>query len=333
MGTPLFEAKGLTKDYQGVRVLDIPHLSIEKGKVYSLVGPNGAGKTTLLRILATLESPTSGEVFYKGESVGRNFLFPRRKVTMVMQNPFLFKTTVCKNLSYGLRVRRLDKEEIGRRVESALQRVGLSGFEKRHSSSLSVGQVRRVAIARALVLNPEVLLLDEPTANLDEESSNSVKRIIREVGEKETTVILATPDFEQAHSLGGEVIPLVEGKIAQSPIDNLLSGELVNQDGEKWLLLDGDARMVVSTEKEGRVCASIDPKEIIVSPQPFQSSARNCFRGRVVRAAEENLLVRLWVDAGLRFVVVVTKSSFNELNLNLGSEVYLTFKASSVKIY
>lgn len=334
MQSPLFEIRGLTKFYQGKRILDISSLSIEKGRIYGLVGPNGAGKTTLLRILAALEPPTSGEVFYKGQRSEENPAGVRREVTMVMQNPLLFRTTVYKNVVYGLQTRGVRGEELRLRAAQVLSMVGLSDLESRERDGLSAGEIRRVALARALVLDPGALLLDEPTANLDVPTSESIESIIKTVNqERDVTVVSATPDPERAYRLTDQVIPLLEGKVAPNPIDNLFSGELVQSGGEKWLSLGEKMRIAVITEKAGPVRVSVDPKEILLSLEPFTSSARNRFVGRVVRAADEDSSVRLWIDAGVSFVVVVTKSSFKELGLNLGAEVYLTFKASSVHVY
>lgn len=330
----LLETRELTKSYKDKVILDIPALSIEKGKIYSLVGPNGAGKTTLLRILAGLDQPTSGEVFYKAERVEDNRAALRREITMVMQNPFLFRTTVYENVAYGLQTRGVRRDELRLRVYPVLSMVGLSDLESRQRDGLSAGEVRRVALARALVLHPEVLLLDEPTANLDVPTAESIESIIRTVNrERGVTVVSATPDPERAYKLADQVIPLLEGRVAPDPIDNLFSGNLAQTGGEKWLSLNEKVRIAVITEKEGSVRVSVDPREILVSLKPFASSARNRFRGRVVRATDENSSVRLWIDAGVSFVVVVTKSSFKELGLNLGAEVYLTFKASSVRVY
>ena len=179
----------------------------------SLIGPNGSGKTTLLRMMALLDKPTDGEIYYKGEKVDNsNAKAIRGRVTMVFQRTMNFNKTVYKNVAYGLQLKKMSENEIKRRVMQALDVVGMKKFDDRRSKKLSGGEQQRVAIARALVLEPELLLLDEPTANLDPKSTLGIERIISEI-KKRATVVIATNNPFQASRLSDRVACLLNGRL------------------------------------------------------------------------------------------------------------------------
>ena len=171
--TPIIEIREIVQVYDGKKVLDIPHLSFSKGRIYAILGPNGSGKTTLLHILGLLVKPTSGRVFFEGKDVYANqnlINYIRTKITTVIQNPILFDTTVEKNIDYGLRIRGKAKDERKDIVEDCLKMVRLDGFQRRKAKKISGGEAQRVAIARALAIRPQLLLLDEFTSNVDEKA-------------------------------------------------------------------------------------------------------------------------------------------------------------------
>jgi molybdopterin-binding protein len=212
--------------------------------------------------------------------------------------------------------------------------VGLSGFENRKVDQLSGGEAQRVVIARALVIEPEILFLDEPTTNIDQRHIDIVERIIKKIMEKiKTTVIFSTHDLSQAYRLADEVISLLEGKIIIHVPENLLRGAIEEENGIKWFKATKNIKFAIVSEKIGPIYISIDPTDIILSYEPFQSSARNSFLGKIVKIIEQNHLVKLEVDVSIPLVTIITRESFQQMNLNLGSKVYLTFKASVVKIY
>ncbi len=330
-----FAILGLKKFYGERLVLELPELRIEAGEITALVGPNGAGKTTLLRILACLEAPTSGRVKYNGRVVdySGDTLSLRRAVTLVDQRPLLLSRSVFSNVAFGLRVRGLAREEVVRRVSEALARVGLAGFEGRRARELSGGESQRVAIARALALEPEVLLLDEPTANVDRAHVEAIEGVI--AGQAQTgarTVVLATHNLEQAQRLSQRVITLVDGRTSPLSGDNILRGEVVEEGGEQWVRI-GSLRVCVRAPRAGPCYMAIDPRNIILSHEPIVSSARNCLPARIVRIAEQGGEVRLTLDVGVELVALITRNSFSEMGLTLGSNIYATFKTVGVKVY
>jgi tungstate transport system ATP-binding protein len=334
MDTFQFEIRDLTKVYNGKTVLDIPHLTIKKGSIYGAMGPNGSGKTTLLSMLSLLLSPTSGKIYFEGidiDEADKHLL--RQKMTLVLQNPFLFSTTVEKNVAYGLKARGIKKGERKKRIMECLELVGLEGFEKRRADELSGGEIQRVAIARALTLYPKVLLLDEPTANVDRGSVDVLERILKELNQRfRITIILATHDINQAYRLADEVISLFGGKIAKSPAENLFKGRVLREK-DIFLFDTGRIKVAILPESDEVSHISIPPEAIIISHKPISTSARNSFSGEIYQVADGGDSVSLVVDAGEKLTVKVTKKSFQEMGLNVGSRVYLTFKSSSVEVF
>lgn len=219
MNNPIhYHLDGLQKDYKGRRVLDIDTLDIRRGEILALVGPSGAGKSTLLRLLNFLEPPSAGWLAFNEARFAAGQDMPldlRRRVTTVFQRPMLLDRSVWDNVSYGLRLR-------GRRnghaaVEACLRQVGLGDLARQPARSLSGGEAQRVALARAIVIQPEVLLLDEPTANLDPYNVGLIESIVRQVNqEQKTTVVMVTHNVFQAHRLAHRVAFLLTGKLIES---------------------------------------------------------------------------------------------------------------------
>jgi len=335
----VIKIRNLKKNYSNRTILNIDYLDFQESKIYAIVGPNGSGKTTLLKILNLLERPDEGQIFFYGKEIfNKSYsetLKIRRKMTLVDQDPFLFHSTVYDNIAYGLKIRSIPSIVQRKKVKNALGMIGLLGFENRRANQLSDGEAKRMAIARALVIEPEVFFLDEPTASIDQRHQDVVERIIRNIqNEVKTTVIFTTHDLSQAYRLADEVVSILEGKIIKQVPENLLRGEIKEEDGLKWFKVAENIKFAVVSEKVGpAVYISIDPRDIILSYKQFQSSARNSFLGKIIKIIEQNHLVKLEVDMGIPLVTIITRESFQQMNLNLGSKVYLTFKASAVKLY
>ncbi|EFL51615.1 ABC transporter related protein [Solidesulfovibrio fructosivorans JJ]] len=208
----LYELEDVTQSYDGRVVLNIPRLTIASGTITGLAGPNGGGKSTLLRLLAFLESPASGVVRYRGEpTLGREFAL-RGEVTYFPQEPYLLKRSVRANVGYGLSVR--GAPDIRERVDAALDAVGLDPvrFAPRSWRQLSGGEVKRVALAARLALRPRVLLLDEPTANLDKNSAELVRRAVFAAREEYgTTLVISGHDQRWLDAVCDSKLKLREG--------------------------------------------------------------------------------------------------------------------------
>jgi tungstate transport system ATP-binding protein len=211
----MYQLDSLRQAYAGRTVLDIDRLEVREGEILALVGPSGAGKSTLLRLLNFLETPAAGSITFRGERVvdGRAPLELRRHVTTVFQRPVLQRASVWANVSYGLRLRGIQPDG---QVNRMLERVGLTGFAHQPARSLSGGEMQRVALARALVIRPTVLLLDEPTANLDPYNVGLIEEIIRgHNAEHGTTAILVTHNVFQARRLAHRTGLILGGKLVE----------------------------------------------------------------------------------------------------------------------
>jgi tungstate transport system ATP-binding protein len=200
---------------KGSLLLKIERLSLEAGEIYALTGPNGAGKSTLLRILALLEGIDSGEIYYKGEPLKGVFarFSARKDISMVDQSPYLFSGTVHKNICYGLNLRGIRKSEQDHRIGEALELLDISFLENRNIHELSVGEARRVALARAVALKTRILLLDEPTANVDDDTLPLFDALLLKVAGNGTTVLFSTHDKRLPARNALKELSLINGEL------------------------------------------------------------------------------------------------------------------------
>jgi tungstate transport system ATP-binding protein len=218
MDTALYRMRDVKRSFDGRTALSVDSLEVARGEIVAFVGPNGAGKTTLLRLAAFLDRPTAGEMQFEGRRVnGSNGELPfeaRRSVTMVERPPVMFDASVAFNMSYGLKVRGAGRSECAKRCGQMLERLGVDGLEHRNARHLSSGETQRVAVARALVLATEVLLLDEPTSNIDPDFIGQLEGLILDTARRNgTTVLFTTHDPDQAQRMATRVIHLLGGRI------------------------------------------------------------------------------------------------------------------------
>ena len=226
MNRIIFSLEKVTRQYDQRFSLVVDLLKIEKGDRLVLVGPSGAGKSTLLRLLNFIEPPSSGEIMFEGKSYSFDNMPPleiSRRVTTVFQNPMLLSMSVLDNVCWGLKLRKVDKPE-GKAMD-ALAMVGMAGFARSHVRSLSSGEAQRVALARAIVLSTDVLLLDEPTANLDPYNVSQIESIVRKLNEeKGTTIVMVTHNVFQAHRLGTQAALILDGRIIEhAPVNKFFT--------------------------------------------------------------------------------------------------------------
>jgi tungstate transport system ATP-binding protein len=214
----IYQLHNLVQTYNGRTVLHLDQLEIYNGEILAIVGPSGAGKSTLLRLLNFLEKPAHGVLSFENNSL--NGAIPplelRRKVTTVFQQPVLLNRSVAANVAYGLKVRGQNKKIIEQAVAEALERVGLSKLAHASARTLSGGEAQRVALARALVIRPDVLLMDEPTANLDPYNVKLIEEIVAQVNrEWNTTIVLVTHNIFQAKRLAHRTGLLLDGRLIE----------------------------------------------------------------------------------------------------------------------
>lgn len=218
MNDLIYRLQNVTKSYEGRCVLEVENLSIHHGEIFAVVGPSGAGKSTLLRLLNFLEPPTHGRIRFLDVEFSAGQPMPlayRRRVTTVFQRPILLNRSVWANVSYGLGLH--GKRDQTDRIEQALEQVGLRDFTRQRARTLSGGEAQRVALARAIVLQPDVLLLDEPTANLDPYNVGLIEEIVQQLNQEGgTTLVLVTHNVFQAKRLAHRVALLLEGRVVET---------------------------------------------------------------------------------------------------------------------
>ena len=353
----LIETIDLQQKYDKQYILKSIDLSINRNEVFALIGPTGAGKTTLIRLLALLELPASGKIYFDRIDVThskRLRLEARRRMSLVLQKPVVFNMSVFDNAACGLRWRHGNREAIRQQVNSVLELVGMADYKNRNARTLSGGETQRLAIARALAVKPEVLFLDEPTANLDPVSISKIEEILAHIiREQKTTVVMATHDMAQGQRLAGRIAVLMHGEILQigSPgdifslpesrelaefvgVDNILSGVIVARD-DNLVTIDVNGSLIQAISNYGlgeEVHALIRPEDVTLAPHKEASSARNTFEGRIARIFSLGPLSRVEVACGFPLLSVVTKKSAEDLSLTVGKKVYATFKATAIHI-
>jgi len=352
--TVVAQIKDLIKAYGSKIVVNTVNLQIHEGEILALLGPNGSGKSTILKILAFIESPTSGTVEFHGEKVNyKKTERVRLQSTLVFQKTTLFGTSVYNNIAYGLKIRGVPKNEREEEVSKALKIVKLQGFEKRPAKKLSGGEQQRVAIARALVLKTKLLLLDEPTANLDPKNAGILEEVIETVNrENKVTIVMATHNMFQAEKLPHRIALMNEGKITEigtpaevfgklsknlasfAAVENTFTGTAQpTAEGTTIVDLGSNLQVEIAELREGETTIFVNPKDIILCQEPLNSSARNVFNGKITEITDLGNLVKLKVDVGRAFSVQITKRSYTEMTLTLGSQVCIVFKASSVNVF
>jgi len=353
----LINTVNLGQKYGDRYVLKNINLEIHIGDAFVLIGPTGAGKTTLVRLMDLLETPASGSIYVDGIDVtgsARHRLETRRRMALVQQKPVVFNMSVYDNVACGLRWRHEKSGTIRQKVEAALELVGVAEYKNRDAKTLSGGETQRVAIARALVTEPEVLFLDEPTANLDPVSISKIEEVLSHViHEHKTTVIMATHDMPQGQRIAEKIGVLINGEILQidspdeiftSPkdkevaafvgIDNILSGVVVEKDNRLVTIkVNSDTIQAISDFYIGEtVYALIRPEEITLTPSKDKTSARNTFKGNITKMTPVGTVIRIAVDCGFPLLTLITERSVDELNLTIGKEIYASFKATAIRI-
>lgn len=211
----LIRIEGLHMVFGEKEVLKNINLQIVRGEIFALVGPSGSGKTTFLRILDFFERPEKGNLRFNGiETSGIANI--RHRMSLLFQTPAIFNRSVFENVAYGLKVRGIDKKTIRKKVSEAMDIVGLSGLESQNACTLSGGEAQRMAFARAIVYDPEILLLDEPTANLDPPNVMKMEEIIKHIrNERKTTILLATHNIPQVRRIADRVGILISGELIE----------------------------------------------------------------------------------------------------------------------
>jgi tungstate transport system ATP-binding protein len=341
--TSLYRITNLVYRYENGRfLLRIPEFTISRGASVGIVGPNGGGKTTLLKILALLAEPGEGAVYFDGTNIDKASNEMKRSVTMLLQEPYLLKRTVFENVAYGLKVRN-EKVGLREKVHRALALVGLppEEFARRRWHQLSGGEAQRVALASRLILNPRVLILDEPTASVDQRSAVLIKEAINAMRDQfNTTLIVASHDLVWLNTVADKIYRAYEGRITGLASDNVIEGPWEPAPDGLWKtsLPGGQVIIAASPPDNPAAKALLDPSDIILSTTQSTErdclSARNCMQGTVTMLSHENHSGKVLASIDMGSVSLtsrITRSAAESLHILPGTAVLIIFKASSLR--
>jgi len=354
---PVIALHGIQVARLGRTVLSVPELAVDAGQVLAVIGPNGAGKSTLLRVMGLLETPAAGSVRFQGERVSpADGLAIRRRMASVFQDPLLTDATVGDNVALGLRFRGVDRERVAPRVTEWLDQLGIAQLASRQARTLSGGEAQRTALARALVLEPELLLLDEPFSALDQPTREAlIEDLGRILRRRRATAVLVTHDRGEAQALGDRVAVMLEGRLLQvdeagqvfrAPaseevarfvgVETLLECRVQAVTGGLAILEAGKQTIEVAQPAEAgewvRLCVRPEDVTLTARAGGSASSARNHLEGRIVRLAQSGPHVRVTIDCGFPLVALVTQRSVTEMGLAPGSPVTAHFKATAAHL-
>ncbi|MBU4292868.1 MAG: ABC transporter ATP-binding protein [Actinobacteria bacterium] len=363
MVSKILEIIGLEKKYNSGFSLKVDRLFTEENKILVMIGPNGSGKSTLIRIINLLESSDSGSIYFNDKLItgnGVNKIMVRKEMSTVFQEPLLFNTSVYNNILMGLEFR-------GKKISGSkeifnylIDKLKIKNLLKRNPKSLSGGEQQRVALARALILEPKLLLLDEPLANIDqlsrEELRNDLFDILRATGR---STIYVTHDRNEAMIIADSIAVINEGRIEQfglkdevfrKPasefiakfvgVETLIEGIVAEcKDNVCRIKIDGSKNdifaVAASADQGTKVTVAIRPEDVIlynIEMNPGLSSAMNSFKGEITEIQDLGIFKKVEIDCGFKLVSFVTQNSIERLGLEPRKKVLSSVKASSVHI-
>lgn len=351
------ELMDLVKHYRTVEAVAGVSLEVEEGEFFSLLGPSGCGKTTLLRLIAGFVQPTAGRILLKGKDIAG--LPPeKRNMGMVFQNYAIFPHMTCfDNIAFGLRMRKVHKDEIKRRVEQSLKQVGLAGYECRYQRELSGGETQRIAIARVLVIEPRLLLLDEPLSALDKKLREEMKYWIKELQQSlGITTIYVTHDQSEAMAMSDRIAVMNLGGVEQvgtareiyeRPASrfvsdfigeaNLLDGEVSSLDEAGVAVLVEGLQVVAAHSEEELLCGQrvsvmVRPEHVFLGPDAAGLDC-NSYKGTVIHRTYQGVIVRYEIGLANQQRILVDSQETSKADLcAVGDMVDIGWKPDKVVV-
>ena len=365
MDSRIIEIKGLEKKYNSKFSLSVDGLYLEHNKILTIIGPNGSGKSTLIRLLDLLEKPDRGTIYFDGKNIldAKTDKFAiRKKMAVVFQEPLLFNTSVYSNIIMGLKFRAVALYEVRDRLDYFIQKLKIGHILGRSIKNLSGGEKQRVSLARALILDPKLLLLDEPLANIDQQSRESLRIDLFEVLKKYgKSIIYVTHDRNEAMVLADHMAVMNEGRIEQfAPkeevfrrpanefiakfvgVETLIEGRIARcrQNVAEVEVSNGKGKQIVyvvgRSAKNKKVTMAIRPEDVILYSMdipPQKSSAMNLFKGKITGIRNIGMFKKIEMDCGFKLISFVTQNSIERLGLETGKTIAAGIKASSIHMF
>lgn len=327
-------------------------LQVSKGEYFILLGPSGAGKSIVLEIIAGLIEPDNGSIEINNINLNQKRI-QDRNVGLVFQDLAIFPhLSVWHNIAYPLQHKGLKKPEINRLVIEVAQSLSIEHLLQRSTTTLSGGELQRVALARTLVTKPDVLLLDEPLSSLDVERRAEIRKLLREINRMGQTIIHVTHDYEEAIALAHRIAVMNNGIIEQmgtpqqvfsKPVSSFVAGfggiknffpvnavASYNHDLSE-VMIGGQVSIFLLGQAGDDGYITFPENAVSISKAPMDSSSQNSFKGRVIDIYPQRFGVEVVVDIGVSIYSLVTQESIQKLGIEISSEVWVSFKASSVR--
>jgi molybdopterin-binding protein len=348
----MLEIKNISITLGDFALTDIS-LTVNTGDYLTLLGVSGAGKTVLLEVLAGLVKPATGQIFWNGMEITAQKI-QERPVGLVYQDLSLFPhLRVDQNIAFPLKNKRLKKTAKAAKVNELAQTTGVSHLLHRYPGTLSGGEAQRVALARTLAADPDILLLDEPLANLDVTLRSGLTKLLRTINRMGKTIIHVTHDYSEAATLSSHVAVIENGRLVQtgdplevfrhpatafvarfSGMKNLFQASITPSPDRGLMIANiwGGCRIFFTGQTDqNKGYISIPAEDIILSEKPFETSAINQFHGVVKETWMAGAGMEVVIEAGAELVVTISRTSFEKLELQSGKNIWLTFKASAVR--
>ncbi len=328
----LYELINVKQNYDGVEVLNIEHLGIEKNEIVGFFGPNGSGKSTLFFLLSFINKPSSGMLKYNGIDSQKLTLKQKQDVVIVPQNPYLLKRSVYENIIYGLKTRGL-KENLHVKVSEALQLVGLDeSFAKRKWNQLSGGEAQRVALSARLILKPKVLILDEPTTGVDTNSAQLIKEAILKAKQKyNTSILISSHDHNWLNHVCDKKVALYNGKIVENGSINLLFAPWDKDENKNLtkIFLDGQKLVLKNTQNKKRdSVVLIDTNNIELVKKDGQA-LRVSVNSISSQNHDDNILIELFIG-GIILNKKVSRKFIKENKILPNDELFIKINSDNL---
>ncbi len=362
MNSKIIEISDLKKKFNSRFNLDIEYLHAEKNKILTIIGPNGSGKSTLLRMINLLEKPDEGKIYFNGKEITNGKTDKskiRKKMSVVFQEPLLFSSSVYSNIIMGLKMRNIRPSTAKDSIDYFVSKLKIGELLGRSVKNLSGGEKQRISLARALVLDPELLLMDEPLTNIDQRSRENLRHDIFEVmKEFGKSIIYVTHDRNEAMIVADDIAVLNDGKIEQFAkkevifrkpknefiakfvgVETFVKGEILSIKGNvcRVKVSNAGAELVIFVAGEGekgeKVIMAIRPEDVTLYDSQVsneKSSAMNKFTGRIIDISDIGIFKKIEIDCGFNLNSFVTENSVSRMKLVPGKVISAGIKASSI---
>ncbi len=349
----MLEIKNISVSFASFSLEDIT-LTVNQGDYLTVLGVSGAGKTVLLEVLAGLVKPSRGQVWLNGKDI-TNQKIQERRMGLVYQDLSLFPhLTVAANIAYPLKQKGFKGQALKTKIQQLATDTGVMHLLERYPGTLSGGEAQRVALARTLGADPQVLLLDEPLSNLDVKLKTELRGLLRQINRSGKTIIHVTHDYMESATLSNTVAIIDQGRLVQtgmasevfrhpktefvarfSGIRNLFPCQIEGDDPvaglKKALVQDLGPVFFVGEGVMDQGFVMVPQEDIILSEHSLETSAQNQFQGVITEAFAAAGSMEIVVDAGVEFVVMVSRNSFHKMSLSPGKKIWLSFKASAAR--